>query len=70
MADLLFRNILVLAFICVPIVLFEASCSRSAWMKRKHGMLAVAVWLLTLLVAYIWILPILGLKPNLRFFDQ
>ncbi len=31
-------------------------------------MLGIVVWIFTLLAVYVWVLPMLGLKPNPRFF--
>jgi hypothetical protein len=70
MIKLILLNVFILALTCTPLLLFWALRKRSAWVERNHEMLGIGVWLVTLLAVYIWVLPMLGLKPNPRFFNQ
>jgi hypothetical protein len=70
MIKLVLLNVLVIALLCTPLLLLEALRSRSAWVKRNHEMLGIVVWLITLFAAYLFVLPMLGLKPNPQFFDR
>jgi hypothetical protein len=69
MIKLLLLNGLILALVCIPLLLFWLLRSRSVWIERNHETLGIIVWGVTLLAVYIWVLPMLGLKPNPRFFD-
>jgi len=70
MIKLVLLNLLILGLVCIPLLLFWLLRSRSVWIERNHETLGIIVWLVTLLAVYIWVLPMLGLKPNPRFFDQ
>ncbi len=70
MIKLILLNILVLALVCIPLLLFWLMRSRSVWIERNHETVGIIVWLVTLLAVYIWVLPMLGLKPNPKFFNQ
>jgi len=51
-----------------PLVLIMVLRSRSYWVEHNYAMLGIVVWIFTLLAVYVWVLPMLGLKPNPRFF--
>jgi hypothetical protein len=70
MSKLVGLNVFVIVLVAAPLVLLETLKSRSAWVKRNSEILGIFVWLFTLLATYVWVLPMLGLKPNPRFFDQ
>jgi hypothetical protein len=57
-------NILVLLIVASPLLALELYRSRSQWIDEHHGGLSLALWVLTLLAVYIWVLPHLGLQPN------
>jgi hypothetical protein len=61
---LLFLNAVVILLVASPLVLLEVGRSRSQWLDQHHDGLSVAIWILTLGVVYIWVLPYLGLQPN------
>jgi uncharacterized membrane protein YagU involved in acid resistance len=67
---LVLLNVLIVALVCLPLLLLWRLRSRSDWVERNHEMLGILVWLVTLLAVYIWVLPMLGLRPNPRLFDS
>jgi hypothetical protein len=64
----LLLNILILIFVASPLVLLESLRSRSKWIEEHHGGLSIIVWLATLFVVYVFVLPMFNMKPNSDFF--
>ena len=67
---LILLNVFIVTLTGTPLLLFMVFRSRSSWVERHHQMLGIGFWIFSLLALYIWVLPILGLKPNPRFFDH
>jgi len=67
---LLLLNTLIILVTPTPLVLLMVLRQRSSWVEDNHEMLGIVVWIFTLLAVYIWVLPMLGLKPNPRFFTH
>jgi hypothetical protein len=59
-------NAVVVVFIASPLFVIECLRSRSRWVGHYHDELSFVAWLITLLAVYIWVLPMLGLRPNAR----
>ncbi len=66
----LFFNLLVIMIVGSPLLILELSRSRSKWVDEHHTILSLALWFTVLLAVYIWVLPMLGLEPNQRFFGR
>jgi hypothetical protein len=67
---LLLLNLLVVFLVALPLLILETGRHHSEWLERNHEGLGVIVWLVTLFVIYVWVLPRLGLVPNWRFFER
>jgi len=65
---ILLLNAAVICVVASPLMLLEVLRRRSHWVERHHEELGFAAWLITLVAVYIWVLPLLGLQPNPRFF--
>jgi hypothetical protein len=65
----LLLNGVVILLVASPLLLLQIVRPRSIWVDRHHDGLALAVWFITLAAVYVWVLPLLGLQPNMRFFE-
>jgi len=70
LAKELLLNLLVLAVVVTPLGLLGWAKGRVRWVRERHDVLSIAVWLLTLFAVYMWVLPRLGLAPNPRVFEH
>ena len=59
-------NTVVVLFVVSPLFALEWLRSRSRWVGQYHDELSFGAWLITLLAVYVWVLPMLGLRPNPR----
>jgi len=66
--NLLFLNCIAFAVLATPILILGALRSRSDWINRNHGWLSLLTWVLALFGIYMFLLPMLGLRPNPAFF--
>jgi hypothetical protein len=67
---LLLLNVLVVFLVASPLLLLEIGRHHFEWLEKNHEVLGFIVWLVALFPVYVWVLPKLGLVPNLRFFDH
>jgi hypothetical protein len=67
---LILLNLIVICIWASPQAVLYGLRSRSRWIDDNHGWLGFVAWVATGLLVYTWILPKLGLKPNLRFFQE
>jgi hypothetical protein len=64
---LLLLNGFVILLVASPLLVLEIARSRSKWIDEHHGVLSLALWFVTLSAVYIWVLPLLHLRPNWHF---
>jgi hypothetical protein len=64
---LLLLNGFVILLVSSPLLALEIARSRSKWIGEHHGGISFGLWFLTLAAVYIWVLPLLHLRPNWHF---
>ena len=65
---LIFLNVLAISVVAAPQFVVSAIRSRSRWLDENYDWFCVVVWAASLLGLYVFILPLLGLRPNHEFF--
>lgn len=61
-------NIAIGLLVASPLLVIEALRSRCRWIGKYHDELSLMAWFIALLALYVWVLPMIGLRPNRRFF--
>ena len=63
-------NLLVIFLLAAPAIVLNLLAPRIPWLEKRKEGVGVFVWIITLYLIYLLLLPRLGLEPNSRFFRE